>query len=157
VGGGPILTVGLITRSVSYKTRDTKILRTSNCRGYGAMVLARIACPDVGSATAHKIRRSLSRAAQSVVPSRPLAQHAAWIAASRPASTARLPAPRPSLDPVFRKLWEHCAKDELSRAEAWLRAATRRSLLASLTRWRWPSPPARRRTARRRTARRRSH
>jgi hypothetical protein len=26
------------------------------------------------------------------------------------------------LDPVFRKLWEDGAKDELPRAEAWLRA-----------------------------------
>ena len=29
----------------------------------------------------------------------------------------------PELDPVFRKLWEDGARDELPRAEAWLREA----------------------------------
>jgi hypothetical protein len=38
------------------------------------------------------------------------------------------------LDPVFRKLWEDGAKDELPRAEAWLREAPRRLPLASASR-----------------------
>jgi hypothetical protein len=36
------------------------------------------------------------------------------------------------LDPVFRKLWEDGAKDELPRAEAWLREAAP-AISASLT------------------------